>query len=258
MKNRKLINKFKVALKDFLKPIKNKITNSFATYPPDIALEETFVEIYEQCIKQTMVSIDRSFCLYKAIQYVSRNKIPGEFVECGVWRGGQAMLAAYTLIKEKDMTRKMFLYDTYAGMSKPGELDVRLGRRTPTIKEWENANKAVHNEWCYASLDEVKENMFLTGYPKENFIFVKGKVEETIPDTIPIKIALLRLDTDFYESTYHELKYLYPVLQPGGILMIDDYGSWAGSREAVDQYFKEHNINILLHRIGPGRIGIKM
>jgi hypothetical protein len=87
---------------------------------------------------------------------------------------------------------------------------------------------------------------------------VKGKVEDTIPRAAPKQIALLRLDTDWYESTYHELKHLYPRLVPGGVLILDDYGHWEGARRAVDQYFEEERIRLFLHRIDyAGRLAIK-
>ena len=79
--------------------------------------------------------------------------------------------------------------------------------------------------------------------------FVRGKVEDTIPKNMPEKIALLRLDTDWYESTYHELKYLFPLLSKNGVLIIDDYGHWKGAKKAVDQYFGENNIQIFLKKI---------
>ena len=107
-------------------------------------------------------------------------------------------------------------------------------------------------------MDEVKKNIDRVGYPMEKFVFVKGKVEETIPQTVPENIALLRLDTDWYESTKHELIHLYPRLSRNGILIIDDYGYWKGCRQAVDEYFKNHNQPILLNRIDfTGRIAIK-
>ena len=87
--------------------------------------------------------------------------------------------------------------------------------------------------------------------------FVQGMVEETIPAGAPEKIALLRLDTDWYESTHHEMVHLFPRISDGGVLIIDDYGHWAGARRAVDEYFHEHNIAILLNRLDyTGRIGI--
>jgi len=97
-----------------------------------------------------------------------------------------------------------------------------------------------------------------TKYPKDNLIFVKGKVENTIPAIIPDKISILRLDTDWYESTYHELVYLFPKLVKDGVLIIDDYGHWKGAREAINRYFQEKKIKILLNRIDyTSRIAIK-
>ena len=86
---------------------------------------------------------------------------------------------------------------------------------------------------------------------------IEGKVEETIPGQAPGAISLLRLDTDWYESTAHELKYMYPALSAGGVLIIDDYGHWRGSREATDEYFSSHS-RVLLNRLDySGRIAIK-
>ncbi len=100
--------------------------------------------------------------------------------------------------------------------------------------------------------------MLSTGYPKEKIHLIKGKVEDTIPENIPKEIALLRLDTDWYESTKHELIHLFPLLKPNGILIIDDYGHWEGARKAVDEYISDNNIHILLNRIDySGRISVK-
>ena len=105
----------------------------------------------------------------------------------------------------------------------------------------------------------MKNNLYSTGYPKDKLIFVKGKVEDTIPGTLPEKIAILRLDTDWYESTYHELLHLYPLLSEKGFLIIDDYGYWQGAREAVEQYFKENNIKMFMNRLDmSARAGIKV
>ena len=84
-------------------------------------------------------------------------------------------------------------------------------------------------------------------------------MEDTIPQNIPDKISLLRLDTDFYESTYHEMVHLFPRLSVNGLLIIDDYGYWKGQKEAIDQYLRENKINMFLHRIDEqGRIAIKL
>ena len=115
--------------------------------------------------------------------------------------------------------------------------------------------------WGYGgNVDDVKKNIFsTTDYPEKNFVFVKGSVEQTIPNTIPKKISLLRLDTDWYTSTYHELEHLYPILTKGGILVIDDYGWCRGARQATDEYMKKNNEKILLNRIDESvRLAIKI
>jgi hypothetical protein len=158
------------------------------------------------------------------------------------------MLAARILLKHSDTTRKLFLYDTFRGMSEPGEVDV--SRRGEDAREyWKKAQKGQITDWCYSSVEEVKKNMLSTGYPGEQVVFVEGKVEDTIPGTVPDEISVLHLDTDWYQSTYHELVHLYPRLAANGIMIIDDYGLWRGARRAVDRYLQEQEAPIYLHRI---------
>ena len=222
-------------------------------------MDEDFRDVYKKCKPYTMTSIEGMYSLYKAVKYVVNSKIPGDFVECGVWRGGSAMIIARTLIKMKDTNRKIYLYDTFEGMPKPAKEDKSISENKPAIKIWEKNKGKNFNKWCLATIGEVKENMFSTKYPKGNLVFLKGKVENTIPNTTPSKIALLRLDTDWHASTYHELIHLFPLLSNKGVLIIDDYGSWAGSKKAVDRYTKENKIPILLNRINSGnRLGIKL
>jgi hypothetical protein len=105
----------------------------------------------------------------------------------------------------------------------------------------------------------VKQAVYSTGYNRDKFHFVQGMVEDTLPEKAPEQIALLRLDTDWYESTRHELIHLFPRLSRGGVLIIDDYGDWEGARKAVDEYIAQHNVAILLNRIDhTGRIGVKL
>lgn len=101
--------------------------------------------------------------------------------------------------------------------------------------------------------------MSLSVYPSEHIHFIKGKAEDTIPRHAPRQIALLRLDTDWYESTKHELEHLFHRLSPGGVIIIDDYGFWKGARKAVNEYFLDNNIAILLTRMDEtGRMAIKI
>lgn len=225
--------------------------------PVSVDFEEEFNLLLEQYKPYTMTSPERMYGLYKAVQYVSQNKLEGDFVECGVWRGGSAMVMAKTLALNKDLDRKFFLYDTYEGMTKPSEKDVSFQGHSGDV-DWEKNQKSTHNDWCYAPYEEVKKNMESTGYPSDRISLIKGKVEDTIPATVPDKISLLRLDTDWYESTMHELVHLYPRLVKNGILIIDDYGHWKGAREAVDQYFAEKNVKPMLFRMDyAGRMMIK-
>lgn len=216
-----------------------------------------FLKLYHLCKPYTMTSIERMYALYNAAKYVNANKISGAFVECGVWRGGSSMLAASALKSIGETTREIYLYDTFEGMSEPEAIDESIKGEKMTIN-WEGVSKD-DKLFCYSSLDEVKANIGLIEYEKDAIKFVKGKVEETIPNILPSQIAILRLDTDWYSSTYHELVYLFPLLVDGGVLIIDDYGHWKGARKAVDTFFSEQGIKPLLNRIDyTGRIMIKM
>ena len=205
-----------------------------------------------------MTSVERMYGLFKAVEYLIDSNISGDFVECGVWKGGSTMLIANTLIQLNSNDRKIYLYDTFEGMPEPTENDYYISnKKTHAVDRWKKQQKQDINTWCFTPLTEVKNNMYSTGYPKNKIIFIKGKVENTIPKTIPSEIALLRLDTDWYESTKHELIHLYPLLSKNGVLIIDDYGHWAGAKKAVDEYFSKNFI--LLNRIDyTGRIGIKI
>lgn len=226
-----------------------------APLPPD--LEHEFITLYDQCKPYTKTSIERMYALYQATRYVMRANIPGAIVECGVWRGGSAMIAAMTMSAARDEARELWLYDTYEGMSEPTQhdRDFRGASAAEMMSKTEDNKKT--SVWCYSSLEEVQRNMQRTGYPVNKMCFIKGKVEDRIPAEAPGQIALLRLDTDFYESTYHELRHLFPLLAPGGVLIVDDYGHWAGARKATDQFFQEIQKPLLLHRIDyTGRMAI--
>jgi len=220
-------------------------------------MEAEFLELHARCAPFTMTSIERMYALYLGVKHLVRAEVPGDVVECGVWRGGSSMLAALTLDALGDRERSIYLYDTFAGMTEPDERD-RSDHHESASSAWEQHQAGEINEWCYSPLEEVRENMLSTGFPAERLHFVPGKVEDTLPGTVPERISLLRLDTDWYASTYHELKHLFPLLSPGGVLILDDYGYWTGSREATDDFMAETGTEILLNRIDlAGRIGIR-
>ena len=221
-------------------------------------MEPEFVEIYAKTHDYTMTSVESMYALYDAVRQVVRGGIEGDLVECGVWRGGSAMLMARTLMALGETGRKLYLYDTFAGMTRPGEIDRRARDGSPTIPRWEHFEREGYNEWCYVPIEEVRENLLATGFPAHALVMVKGEVEKTLPAKAPKAIALLRLDTDWYQSTYHELVHLYPRLARGGFLLLDDYGSYEGAKQAVDQYFAENGPAPYLHRIdSTARISLK-
>lgn len=227
-----------------------------ANYPPDFS--DTNIEICDAVKPYTMTSPERVNALIDSVRYVVANKIDGAMVECGVWKGGSAMAMMLILKKLGDENRDFYLYDTCSGMSTPSDADVSIrgDKAQETFSKLKISEDA--SDWCVSALDEVKQNVLSTGYNKDKIYFIRGKVEDTIPENMPRKIALLRLDTDWYESTKHELTHLFPRLQQNGVLIIDDYGHWKGARKATDEYISDKNLCILLNRIDyTGRIGIK-
>ena len=221
---------------------------------PGGGFEPEFEPILVRCREFTMTSPERMYAVYSAVRYAVEAGVPGDFVECGVWRGGCAMVAAMTLQLHGDRERSLHLYDTFRGMSKPGPRD-----GDAAAVKWRLSRRRDHNAWCYAGSDEVVANLASTGFRGDRVRLVEGRVEDTLPATRPDAISVLRLDTDWYESTYHELVHLYPLLAPHGVLLLDDYGHWAGHREAVDRYFEERGETILLNRIDAGgRVGVRV
>jgi hypothetical protein len=221
-------------------------------------LEAEFLPIKDACQPHTMTSVERIYALYKAAQYVSAAGIPGSVVECGVWRGGSMMCAALTLMQSGDTERELYLYDTFEGMVPPQEIDISFdGQAASALLAAEPRGNDSYI-WAYSPLETVRRNLESTLYPARHIHYVRGPVEETIPATMPDSIALLRLDTDWYSSIKHSLQHLFPRLVKGGVLIVDDYGHWQGARRAVDEYFSENGINILLNRIDyTGRIAVR-
>lgn len=223
-------------------------------------MEPAFRELAEKVRPYTMTSFERMYALFKAIEYIEAANIPGDIVECGVWRGGSMMLAAMKLLEQGKTCRNLHLFDTFEGLPKPDEskdIDIWGNRAIDGWLPRHTSDDSSH--WAEASIEEVRVNLLSTGYPSEKTRLVRGMVEDTLPDRAPQQIALLRLDTDWYASTRHEMTHLYPRLSTNGVLIIDDYGHFKGARRAVDEYLAEQQIPILLHRIDySGRIAIKI
>jgi O-methyltransferase len=228
---------------------------TLAVTHPD--LESAFHEVYRACVPNTMTTVEGMYGLWQSVRHLVRHGIAGDVVECGVWRGGSSQLAALAFTQAGDADRRFWLYDTFSGMSAPTERDRSAEGAATDL--WTSLQGFRRERFlAEASLEVVKATMRSTGVEPERVTFVEGKVEDTIPATAPERIALLRLDTDWYESTRHELEHLWPRLSPGGVLIVDDYGHWAGAREAVDEFFAGRDDAPMLTRLDfTERIAIK-
>jgi O-methyltransferase len=202
--------------------------------------KEDFLKIVKP---YTMTSSERINELFNSLEYIRHNKIDGDFVECGVWKGGNILGIMEYLYHHNMTDRNVWLYDTFQGMTEPEEIDVDLREQ--------KASDILQQVLCYSSINEVRKNLSFSNFPIKNVKFIIGDICETlnINSNIPTKISLLRLDTDWYKSTKKEMDVLYPILSNRGVLIVDDYGHWKGSKLAVDEYFKNIKITPLIEKI---------
>jgi hypothetical protein len=217
-------------------------------------------EIVQRVIdkKLSMTGRERLFATLLACRHVARNDIEGDFVECGVWRGGHGMIAA-DIFSRMCKPAKVYLFDTFAGMTEPDMHDIETTTGEQASARYARERKDARNDWCFASLEEVRRNFLEAGLLSDYVRMIEGDVLETLKDedNLPNSISVLRLDTDWYESTKLELETLWPRLQPGGILILDDYGHWGGARKAVDEYFEERERPFFHYVDYTGRLTVK-
>lgn len=210
----------------------------------------------------TMASRERVIATINACKHAVEAGIEGDFVECGVWRGGNSIAAKLTF-EHYGSDKKVLLFDTFAGMTAPSALDTTSFSSASTIDKFKQSQTGEHNEWCFASLEDVRANFEQAGAALSGVSFIRGDVTQTLADKVnlPARICVLRLDTDFYDSTKAELEALYPLLSIGGSLLIDDFGHWDGARRAVEEYLSAlpPQRRPLLHFTDyTGRMGVKV
>jgi len=266
MKSNFQLGKFKIFMKLITKILnvtfnrkENKLNKRLSRMPVELTLEEKNLIIQIRESNLTMTSYERLVSTAMACKYIIERRIEGDFVECGVWRGGNAILAA-SIFRLHKYSCNVYLFDTFAGMTEPTDKDRVASTGISAVARFVSLKKSSHNDWCFSSLEEVKHNFSKFNLLKENIIFIKGDVLKTLSSgkNIPNKISILRLDTDWYESTKKELEVLYPRLSMGGVLLIDDYGFWSGSRDATDEYFVQHGNRPFLQFIdNTGRAAVK-
>ena len=194
-----------------------------------------------------------------AINYILHNNIEGVIVECGVGNGDFEHIWINELMKY-DTIRDIYLYDTFGGLVKPTEYDYTCKdaqlyqmNKDEVYGTWQShiINENI-NGWCYTPLEEVQQRLNSTGYPQDKLHYMVGNVMDTLQDktTIPEKIAILRLDTDWYESSKYELEQMYDNVVLGGVIIFDDYYHWDGQRRATDDFFLSRNISYDFTNIG--------
>jgi O-methyltransferase len=241
-------------LKSLLRPLRQKLCPPVIAGPV-VQLSPSDEAIAVRCRQYTMTSPECIASLLDSVEYIVRRDLPGAFAECGVWRGGSVLAMVLKLMELGVRDRDIYLYDTFEGMTAPTDHDTSPFH-APASKDWEAAQKTggkiydgLFNEEIFNE-SLVRDVLLNSGYPAERLHFVRGPVEQTIPATMPAELALLRLDTDWYESTRHELVHMYPLLTRNGILIIDDYGHWEGAQRATDEYFSDGSaLPVLLHRV---------
>ena len=202
--------------------------------------------VFQNCKKNTMVSVSHLQYLSILVEEMNTNRIGGAIVECGVWKGG-CMMWMIRCQSYSDKEREFYLYDTFDGMTFPGSSkdaeeaqriykNIESSSYKRDYDKWHDTNK-----WAYAPIDLVKKNIEMIDYDASKIHYVKGDVLETLEtNEKPPCISILRLDTDWYESTKKELEVLYPLVSPGGYIIVDDYYAWKGSRVATDEFLANH------------------
>ena len=223
-------------------------------WPVELSTAEREIVSYVLSERLTMASFERLITTVMACKHALEAGIEGDFVECGVWRGGNAIAAA-EIFKLHGSDKAVWLFDTFQGMTAPTDADVQVSDgKAASSREIVDILKD-----CVVSIESVRRNFEMRGLTT-NVEFVQGDVCESLDYVkLPSKICVLRLDTDWYESTKKELEVLYPRVPLGGCLIVDDYGHWAGSKKATDEYFARSGGRPFFHYTDyTGRVGVKV
>jgi hypothetical protein len=233
------------------------LANSKRRFPVELSEGDQAVFNHVRANRLSTSTDERLFATIMACKHVVQRGIAGDFVECGVWKGGNSIIAA-DVFRRLESNKAVWLFDTFAGMTQPTSFDVNYLGQSADIK-FKASQLDDHNDWCYSPIEEVTTNFQSLGLLSDGVRFIKGDVAKTLaqPEQLPERISVLRLDTDWFESTRIELEVLFPRLSRGGILIIDDYGHWGGARKAVDEYFATNPRPFLQFIDHTARVGVK-
>jgi len=204
---------------------------------PEI-VDPLFWQVYGNASRFSLLHVTGFYNLFQSLNYISRNRLPGDIVECGCFLGGAGIFMALLRDHLGISDKTIYLFDSFEGFPK-GEEDAMLGKPVKSSR--------------YADTEaDVRDNIAQAAPDCGRIELIRGFVEQTLPDFRSGMLCLLRLDTDFYNSTKIEFETLYDRLVPGGVLIVDDYGMFAGSRKATDEFFAARENLPLLNRIDRG------
>ncbi len=188
---------------------------------------------------ETMIEMPRMDQLHAAIRDVLTHNVPGDFIECGVWRGGATIFMRAALEAYGDSARRVWAADSFEGLPKPN----------PALYPADQGDRLWTMTELAVGVHQVKANFDRYGLLDDRVQFLVGWFKDTLPSAPIEKLAVLRVDADLYESTTQALEYLYPKLSAGGYCIIDDYGAVASCRKAVEDFRARHGIRDELQRI---------
>lgn len=206
------------------------------------------MQLFSKVFPYTMAGYRRLSNVYALAYHAEKEKLLGDFVECGVWKGGCSAVMAF-VADTFTSGRKIWLFDSFEGLPEPTREDGVLAR-TYAGERIEGRMRSIDK--CVGPLEDVKKIFFeILQIPKESVVIKKGWFQDTLPVSKNEmgKIAILRLDGDWYESTKVCLENLYDKVVPGGYVIIDDYGHWEGAKRALEEFFQKRNIKPELTKI---------
>lgn len=215
----------------------------------------------ERVRAKTMVAYVSLVSLWQQIRYCEEKKIEGDYVECGVWKGGSVGLMALANLAYGAERRRLHLFDAFDDICEPdpavdgeraiSEMKKFAGRDRSTITGALSPVAGIYEHLGGpGDLDEVKK--FIEddlGYDPTQCIYHKGWFQDTLPKAEIDKIAVLRLDSDWYASTKICLETLHDKVVPGGFVIIDDYGCYEGCRKAVDEFLQVRGLKVFLNHV---------
>ena len=211
---------------------------------PDIG-DPLFWDCWFAWREMTLLSVERLYALYRSVRHAAEQGTAGAFCECGVFRGGASCLCAAALLALGHTALEFYWYDTFCGF-------------LPGVDAQSITGESLQDFPRDDMLPQALAHFGQVGYPRERLHVTRGPVEETLPAAAPARIAVLHLDMDYPVATRHALTHLYPRLEPGGALHVDDYGHFPAVAQAVEAFFAPRKDAPLLVRVDyTGRVGVK-